>query len=351
MAGDQTQGIEQVDDEEIEIDLDEGADGKSPPADPEPKPEPKGDARASAGNDDQGDDDDGPGGDEDHGERRARRREDGRRRRQNRRAYAMQDNLIIQSLTRKLMEQDQVLQQVIGRQTELDLNTAVASRERAEREYRRAQAEYAKAVEDGRGLDAVRAQEIMDGARQRYNYFGAQIERTREARQQPQRPQAQPQAEGDPAEIERVTANNRRNFLARNSWVDLDSDDEDIQILKEIDAEIAAEGLKPEFSDYWIELERRIKEEGLGPHRKKQRQDDPPPREHHSQRQPREEDGKFTAPQRRGPPTGGRGGSGAGNKVRVPGEVVKALKEAGAWDDIPRRNRLIAEWQQRSQQK
>lgn len=113
-------------------------------------------------------------------------------------------------------------------------------------------------------------------------------------------------------------------WMERNSWYDPKGGDEDSQIAKVIDNRLAEEGYDPASSEYWEELDNRLQKRL--PHLYNQRSSEP------------------TRSRPRSVVTGtGRetGRASGGNTFVLEPEQVRAMKDAGLWDDPEKRARMI----------
>ncbi len=122
-----------------------------------------------------------------------------------------------------------------------------------------------------------------------------------------------------------------QKWMSNNSWFDPSGKDEDSQIASLIDKKLSEEGWDPTSADYWEELDNRLQKRL--PHLYTRDQDDDEPR----RSRPRS---AVTA--------SGRelvNGSSRGTFVLSP-EQVRAMKEAGMWDDPQKRNRMIKRYAQ-----
>jgi len=119
---------------------------------------------------------------------------------------------------------------------------------------------------------------------------------------------------------------NATQWLKKNSWYDPQARDTDSRIAKVVDQELAAEGWDAADPEYWDELDNRL--QARLPHR-------------------------YTAKggstnRRAGPTSSSRATNSA---VAKPGTVmlsrdrVQAIKDAGAWDDVSKRNKMIRAYQ------
>jgi hypothetical protein len=117
--------------------------------------------------------------------------------------------------------------------------------------------------------------------------------------------------------------------MSDNDWYNPDGADIDSKITKVIDESLLAEGWDPASNDYWEELDRRLSKRL--PHRYT---DDT--FETNSQRSLKRRS-VVTGSGRENVPSSG---AGRGSFVLDP-EQVRAIKDAGFWDDPQKRNRMI----------
>ena len=120
---------------------------------------------------------------------------------------------------------------------------------------------------------------------------------------------------------------NATQWLKKNSWYDPQARDTDSRIAKVVDQELAADGWDPSDPEYWEELDNRLQS-----------------------RLPHRYTAKGAASQRRtGPTASSRTANTAGAKpgtITLSRERVQAIKDAGAWDDPARRNKMIRAYAQ-----
>jgi hypothetical protein len=112
-------------------------------------------------------------------------------------------------------------------------------------------------------------------------------------------------------------------WLKKNSWYDPQARDTDSRIAKVIDQELVSDGWDPSDSEYWEELDNRL--QSRLPHR-------------YASKGSRE--GKRSA----GPTASSRVANATAQKpgtITLSRERVQAIKDAGAWDDVERRNKMI----------
>ena len=169
-----------------------------------------------------------------------------------------------------------------------------------------------EATDNSDGNAFVRAREIEEESRKKLMYLQNVKNHAAQAPQEVVNPK-----------IKRMA----QDWLEANPWYDPESPDEDTQIAKVIDAKLTQEGWDPSTSDYWEELDNRLQKRL--PHRYNDFQDERP------QRRPRS---VVTGSVRES--VGGRSGNGY---VLSP-ERVRAIKEAGMWEDSEKRNRMIKQF-------
>lgn len=113
---------------------------------------------------------------------------------------------------------------------------------------------------------------------------------------------------------------NASAWLKKNSWYDPQARDTDSRIAKVIDSELAADGWDPADPEYWDELDSRL-----------------------STRLPHRYAARGTT-KRANPTASSRTAAAQGTKpgqITLSRERVQAIKEAGAWDDVNKRNKMI----------
>ena len=114
------------------------------------------------------------------------------------------------------------------------------------------------------------------------------------------------------------------SWMERNDWYDPNGGDEDSQIAKVIDNRLVQEGYDPSTDEYWDELDSRLQRRL--PHKYNQQHDEQP------RRRPRT---FVTGSSRESSPRG------SGNSFVLEPEQVRAMKDAGMWDDAQKRARMI----------
>ena len=113
------------------------------------------------------------------------------------------------------------------------------------------------------------------------------------------------------------------DWMERNSWYDPEAGDEDTQIAKVIDNRLVAEGWDPSNKDYWDELDSRLQKRL--PHRYTR------------------DAGEYSRRSPRSVVTGSSRESSRvnGSQFVLEPEQVRAMKDAGFWDDPEKRNKMI----------
>jgi hypothetical protein len=125
-----------------------------------------------------------------------------------------------------------------------------------------------------------------------------------------------------PNPVTQEVQRNAQSWLGKNKWYDPQARDTDSRIAKVIDQDLASEGWDPADPEYWEELDNRLS--ARLPHRYAAKTGTTTKR------------GGPTASSRTANPTGK-----TANTVTLSRDRVQAIKEAGAWDDPVKRNKMI----------
>lgn len=125
-----------------------------------------------------------------------------------------------------------------------------------------------------------------------------------------------------PNPVTQEVQRNATEWLGKNKWYDPQARDTDSRIAKVIDQELAADGWDPADPEYWDELDNRLS--ARLPHRYAAKTGSTAKR------------GGPTASSRTANPTGK-----SANTVTLSRDRVQAIKDAGAWDDPVKRNKMI----------
>lgn len=126
-----------------------------------------------------------------------------------------------------------------------------------------------------------------------------------------------------PNEVSAEVQRNAERWLKRNSWFDTQARDTDSRIAKVVDQELAADGWDPSDSEYWEELDNRL--QSRLPHRYTAK-------------------GSSKNKRSAGPTASSRVANETSSKpgtITLSRERVQAIKDAGAWDDTDKRNKMI----------
>lgn len=177
--------------------------------------------------------------------------------------------------------------------------------------------EYAKmkmmqAAQQGDAASQVEYLEQLTEAKQRLNqaqhYKQQQLESAKSPKQNVPNPVTN--------EVQKMAG----KWLKKNSWYDPQARDTDSRIAKVIDQELAADGWDPADPEYWEELDSRL-----------------------SSRLPHRYTSQGGAKKRANPTAGSRTVSSTqkAGTITLSRDRVQAIKDAGAWDDVSRRNKMI----------
>jgi hypothetical protein len=170
--------------------------------------------------------------------------------------------------------------------------------------------------QDGNGL--VEAQTLWQNAQD-------EIRQLKQIRQQADREMNQPvQQRVDPD-----VARQAQQWIQRNPWYDSNLTDPDSKIAKRVDEIMANQGWNPADSDYWAEFDSRLQKEL--PHRYNSDNDD----DNRSVRRPRNVVGSSGREA-----SAAYGGSNRTQFILSP-DRVKAMKDAGAWENPVRKAKMI----------
>ncbi len=267
------------------------------------------DSQGSGDNHDDGSDDDHP--DDSDAVREARRN-----RRRAKKEYIKRTNeekdqnlILLRRQNQELMER----LSVVERKTHgADVARFEKAIEDEENRFRYARQKMQEATDNSDGEAFTKAQELWYDSRRK-------LEAMNNYKEQAARSGVQDAAPANPKLVRLANS-----WMEKNSWYDPEAGDEDTQIAKVIDNRLVAEGWDPATQDYWDELDNRLQKRL--PHRYTRSNDE------NSRRTPRS---VVTGSSRE---SVGRGG---GNTFVLEPEQVRAMKDAGFWDDPEKRNRMI----------
>lgn len=232
----------------------------------------------------------------------------------------------IESLKRELAARDKIIN---------DLSTRVASVEEQGRGSKMAQIDAAineaanyynhfktvhqQAINEANGALATEATEKMFAAQQRHQMLQ---NAKKSMSQQQQRPQP----------LDPRLQKNAEDWMTKNQWYDPSGQDMDSDLVLKLDDRLVQEGWDPTTSEYWEELDARVKK--YLPHR------------FNSSYNSVQQNGK--AAQQRVPVSGSGNNTSGSSKgtYRLSAERVSAMKEAGMWDDPKARADMIRRYQE-----
>jgi hypothetical protein len=221
----------------------------------------------------------------------------------------------LQELQRANRELNDRLSRMEQRGVQHDIDRIDRSLEDANVRFEYAKMQLAEATQAGDGEAVADAQGRWYEARQQLDHI-ASIKRQAQAPQQ-QRVQA------PNPNVQR----HAQEWMTRNSWYDPNSRDVDSKIAKQLDEALASEGFNPASPDYWDELDNRLQK--YLPHRYTGAADS----------------GQQTNRPRNIVSSSGREAAAAGgssrNSFTLSPERVRAMKDAGAWDNAERRKNMI----------
>lgn len=240
-------------------------------------------------------------------------------------------------LIRKTNQEKDVRLQQLARENEefkrrlaqLERNTKAEQITRIDKNIEDAQVrlEYAKmklseATSNNDGQAMVEAQTLWQNAQEEVRNLSSMRQRADAELRKPQQENLP-----DP-QVQKLAA----QWIRKNSWYNPAASDPDSRVAKKIDELMSAQGWNPADPDYWEELTSRLQKEL--PHRYNDSNDD----DNREVRRPRNVVGSS-----------GREASAAYGGVNrsqftLSPERVKAMKEAGAWDNPERKQKMIRQF-------
>jgi len=133
--------------------------------------------------------------------------------------------------------------------------------------------------------------------------------------------QAKAPRQNVPNPVNTEVQENATRWLKKNSWYDPQARDTDSRIAKVIDQELSQDGWDPSDPEYWEELDSRL-----------------------SSRLPHRYVSKGGSNKRANPTASSRVANTTSQKagtITLSRDRVQAIKDAGAWDDVEKRNKMI----------
>ena len=181
-----------------------------------------------------------------------------------------------------------------------------------------AKMKLAEAVNNNDGEAMVQAQELFAQAKQEIGELQGYKQKITQA----------PQQRDDVVVPDPTVQRNAAEWMKRNAWYNPNGNDRDVMIAKKHDEAMVAEGWDPSDSDYWAELDSRLQK--ALPHRYNGSTDSDS-----VVRKPRNIVG--SSGREASAAYGGRNNS----QFVLSPERVKAMKEAGAWDNPVRKKAMV----------
>ena len=254
-------------------------------------------------------------GDDDHPDDTDAVREARRNRRRAKKVYIKRTNEEKDQRLGLLQRQNQELMErlsVVERKTHgADMARYDKAMEDEQYRLKYAQQKMKEATDNSDGEAFTKAQELWYDTRRKLEAMNNYKEQVAKAGS----------SESSPANPKLVRLAN--DWMEANSWYDPEAGDEDTQIAKVIDKRLSAEGWDPATKDYWDELDNRLQKRL--PHRYTRDTGE------NSRRSPRS---VVTGSSR-------ESSRGNGSQFVLEPEQVRAMKDAGFWDDPEKRNKMI----------
>ena len=270
----------------------------------------------AAGGSSEADDDVAP---EDETEYQRARREKRRAKRDLAKKTGVEKDMKLQLLERKNQELMERLSVVERKTHSADLARIDKAIEDQELRLQYAKMKIAEAASAADGHAMTEAQEIMYDARRQMEA----LSNVKKAAVEPRKAQGNVP---DPR-LQRLAA----NWMERNEWYDPNGRDTDSKIAKQIDESLVSEGWNPTESEYWEELDNRLHK--YLPHKYNDTTD-----VRSSTKRPRS---VVTSSGRESV-----NGSTNRNTFVLKPEQVRAMKDAGFWDDPDKRSKMIKRYAQ-----
>lgn len=220
-------------------------------------------------------------------------------------------------------------QEIKNRLAEMEKRSQAAELARIEKAIQdeESRLNYAKikmkeATDNSDGQAMLRAQELFYESRDK-------LEQIRGYKTQAEKVMAAPDTGPD-----LVVQRQADRWMSRNDWYDPEGTDPRSRLAKQIDAQLAKEGWNPATKDYWDELDYRLQEEESDTYN----------------------DHIVETPRKRGPRsvvTGSEretGGGSSRNTFTLSPEQVRAMKDAGFWDDPKMRAKMAKKYAEQARQ-
>lgn len=243
------------------------------------------------------------------------------RRRQERHERKLKDREVKESLRREIQARDQIINQLSGRLDVIERRNSgseLAQIDNAKKEasqaynYFKDQIRVATEAKDGAAV--ADATEKMIISRQRFDQLD-NLEKAIKQRKPSQAP------------LDPRLKENAESWMSANTWYDPQGQDMDSRMVLTIDNALAQEGWDPTTPQYWQELDSRVKK--YLPHRAKS--------DILSRSRPKS---VVTGSGQSRVPSSGK------STFKLSAERVKAIKDAGKWDDPVARDKMIKSYRE-----
>lgn len=270
------------------------------------------DKNLSAADDQDDDDGEDRGVDPEREAIREARREERKLKKQIHREKAKESNQLINVLKRQNDQMAERLAVLEKRTAGADVARLDKAIEDAALRVQYAKMKIAEAAKAGDGQGVADAQEAWYDAKRNYESLEALKKRST----------SEPASASVPKAPDPRLQKHASDWMARNDWYDPNGRDTDSKIAVKVDEELVEEGWDPTSEDYWDELDTRLQR--YLPHRYGKQQQAPT-------RRPRSvvSSGRESSPAARP------------GEFRLSPERVKAIKDAGKWEDQTERQKMI----------
>jgi hypothetical protein len=254
-------------------------------------------------------------------------REAKRNRRRSKKALARDTNrereIQLQQLRRQNEEMTQRMAELERKSQYSELNQLDKQIEDENLRVEYAKMKISEAAAAGDGDAMVQAQEMLYDSKQKLSSLSGVKNQYVKQTQAPKREKIDPRMQMQATK-----------WIERNNWYKPDLTDTDSRIAKSVDEELVKEGWNPNEADYWDELDSRLQK--YLPHHYNVSAE-----RNSSDRKPRNVVGSS-----------GREASasfgGSNRTFTLSPQQVNAIKEAGMWDNVESRNRMIRRYAQQS---
>jgi len=311
-------------DQDIELDLETGEEIQRKA--PEPPAEEMDDTTPPTAGSEDDEDDDPPGDDPEDGggtdDEREAIRERRRKERQHRKQAQRERE---ETLRRELQARDSIINElrtkvegIERRGTSSELAQLDTAKKQTAQAYNYFKDQIRVATEAGNGAAVADATEKMLQAQQHFNQLQGYEQAYRQRQSQPQ-------------PLDPRLVNQAQKWMKSNKWYNPAGQDQDSRIALTLDQQLAQEGWDPTTPQYWQELDSRVKK--YLPHRANS--------------------GKISGTKPRSTVSGSGRDAGprtSDKSYRLSAERVKALKDAGIWEDPKQRAEAVKRFREYDKQ-